>query len=196
MQNQKDRFHVLGINGSPRHKGNSQYLMSCFMEEMKGRGYNTQILDAPKLKINSCIGCGNCETKGICIFKDDFTNVFLPAVIKADIIVLSSPLYFYAFPAALKALIDRIQVLWSRKYRLKLDEFKGRKRQGVLLAVGATKGNDLFDGLKLTARYFFDAADIQYQTSLCYRGVDEKGEMEKHPTIHEDIKNLVNNLVN
>ncbi|WP_413881586.1 flavodoxin family protein [Desulfobacula sp.] len=142
MQNQKDRFHVLGINGSPRHKGNSQYLMSCFMEEMKGRGYNTQILDAPKLKINSCIGCGNCETKGICIFKDDFTNVFLPAVIKADIIVLSSPIYFYAFPAALKALIDRIQVLWSRKYRLKLDEFKGRKRQGVLLAVGATKGND------------------------------------------------------
>ena len=181
---------VLGINGSPRPKGNSRYLMSCFMEEMKARGADTQVLDAVKLKINPCTGCGYCETEGVCIFKDDFTNIFLPAVIKADIIVLSSPIYFYAFPALIKALIDRIQVLWSRKYRLKLDEFKDRNRKGVLLAAGATKGKDLFDGLKLTARYFFDAADIKYETELCYRGMDEKGQMENHPAIHEDIKNL------
>ncbi len=195
MQNHKNGIQVLGINGSPRQKGNSRYLMSCFMDEMKILGHDTQVLDAVKLKINSCIGCGNCETKGVCIFKDDFTNIFLPAVIKADILVLSSPIYFYAFPAALKALIDRIQVLWSRKYRLNMDDFKDRKRKGVLLAVGATRGKDLFDGLKLTARYFFDAADIKYTTDLCYRGIDEKGEMEKHPTIHEDIKNLVQKLV-
>jgi len=188
MQNHKKL--VLGINGSPRQKGNSQYLMSCFMAEMEANGYDTQVLEAPKLKINPCIGCGNCETKGVCIFKDEFTHVFLPAVIKADIVVLSSPIYFYAFPAALKALIDRIQVLWSRKYRLKMDEFKGRKRMGILLAVGATQGKDLFDGVKLTARYFFDAADIQYKADLCYRGIDEKGMMEKHPTVHEDIKKL------
>ncbi len=185
---------VLGINGSPRHHGNSNFLMSLFMEEMKKKGHDTEVLSAVRLKINPCIGCGHCETKGVCIFDDDFTQVFLPAVIKADVIVLSSPVYFYAFPAALKALIDRIQVLWSRKYRLKLDEFKGRSRKGVLLAVGATQGKDLFDGLKLTARYFFDAADIRYATDLCYRGMDEKGEMEKHPTVHEDIKRLVNGL--
>jgi len=160
------------------------------MEEMKAKGYDTKVLDAVKLKINPCIGCGNCETKGVCIFKDDFTQVFLPAIIEADIVVISSPIYFYAFPAALKALIDRIQVLWSRKYRLKMDEFKDRNRKGVLLAVGATRGKDLFDGLKLTAKYFFDAADIHYETELCYRGIDEKGEMEKHPTVHEDIKLL------
>jgi len=64
----------------------------------------------------------------------------------------------------------------------------------VLLAVGATSGKDLFDGVKLTARYFFDAADIQYKADLCYRGVDDKGEMENHPTLHEDIKNLAQEL--
>ncbi|NOX33683.1 MAG: flavodoxin family protein [Deltaproteobacteria bacterium] len=181
---------VLGINGSPRHKGNSRYLMSLFMEEMKAKGHNTKVLDAVKLKINPCIGCGNCETKGVCIFEDDFTNIFLPAMIKADLAVISSPVYFYAFPAALKALIDRIQVMWSRKYRLKTDEFKGRIRKGVLLASGATNGKDLFDGLKLTARYFFDAADIKYESGLFYRGVDGKGEMENHPAVHEDIKKL------
>ncbi len=182
---------VLGINGSPRHLGNSHFLMSSFMEEMKKKGHETEVLSAVRLKIHPCTGCGHCETKGVCIFDDDFTRIFLPAVIKADIIVLSSPVYFYAFPAALKALIDRIQVLWSRKYRLKLNEFKDRNRKGFLLAAGATKGKDLFDGLKLTARYFFDAADIHYEGDLCYRGMDEKGEMAKHPTVCEDIKRLV-----
>ncbi|MBU8911576.1 MAG: flavodoxin family protein [Desulfobacterales bacterium] len=185
---------VLGINGSPRHKGNSHCLMSCFMEEMKAKGYDIQVLNAVKLKINPCIGCGNCEKKGVCVFEDEFTHIFLPAMIKADIVVISSPVYFYAFPAALKTLIDRIQVMWSRKYRLKMDEFKGRKRKGILLASGATHGKDLFDGLKLTARYFFDAADIKYETSLCYRGMDEKGEMEKYLPLSEDIRDLARNL--
>lgn len=183
-------MRILGINGSPRHKGNSHYLMSLFMQEMEAKGYDTQVLNAVKLKINPCIGCGNCETKGVCIFEDDFTHIFLPALIKADMVVISSPVYFYAFPAALKALIDRIQVMWSRKYRLKTDEFKGRNRRGVLLAVGATHGKDLFDGLKLTARYFFDAADIKYEAELFYRGIDQKDQMQKHPRVHADIKKL------
>ncbi len=145
-----------------------------------------------RLKINACTGCGHCETKGFCIFKDEFANIFLPAIIDADIIVISSPVYFYGFPAKLKALIDRIQVMWSRKYRLKTNEFKGRNRKGILMAVGATKGKDLFDGLKLTARYFFDAADIKYDAEFFYRGIDEKGDLEKFPDVIDDIKKLTN----
>lgn len=185
---------VLGINGSPRQKGNSRYLMSVFMDEMSAKGHDIQVLDATKLKINRCIGCGNCETKGVCVFKDDFTQIFLPAVIEADILVLSSPVYFYAFPADLKALIDRIQVLWSRKYRLKTDEFKNRDRKGLLLAVGATRRKDLFSGMKQTARYFFDAAGIKYTAALCYPGIDQKGQMENHPTFVKDIQKLILDL--
>lgn len=181
---------VLGINGSPRKKGNSQYLMSLFIREMEGKGYETRVLDATKLDINACIGCGTCEKKGDCMFKDEFTTLFLPEVIRADIIVISSPVYFYAFPSKLTALIDRTQVLWSRKYRLKKNDYKDRDRKGVLLAVGATKGKDLFDGMDLTVRYFFDAADIKYDGNLFFRGVDEKGEMGKHDRVHQDIKLL------
>ncbi len=182
---------VLGINGSPRPKGNSHFLLSLFMAEMQAKGYETQVLDAAKLKVTNCIGCGNCETKGQCVFqKDEFTTIFLPALIKADIIVISSPVYFYAFPSVLKALIDRTQVLWSRKYRLRKDDFKGRERKGILLAAGGSKGKDLFVGLKLCAKYFFDAADITYAADLCYRGIDEKGEMESHPAVYSDVKQL------
>nr|MDA3790084.1 hypothetical protein [Desulfobacula sp.] len=38
------------------------------------------------------------------------------------------------------------------------------------------------------------AAGIQYKSTLCYRGIDEKGEMENYFTIHEDIKNLARKL--
>ncbi len=185
---------ILGISGSPRKNGNSHTLMSIFMDEMKERGHDTRVLDAVKMNIKRCIGCGHCEKKGTCVFHDDFTDVFLPAVIEADIVVLSSPVYFYAFPADIKALIDRIQVLWSRKYRLKTNEFKGRNRKGVLLAVGATRGKDLFSGMEKTAQYFFDAACIDFAGSLCYRGMDEKGEMENHPAFKEDVKKLVSEL--
>ncbi len=181
---------VLGIIGSPRKEGNSSYLLNLFMDQMTAKGYETRMLDAVHLKINACTGCGHCESKGICIFKDEFTHLFLPAIREADIIAISSPVYFYGFPARLKTLIDRIQVMWSRKYRLKTNEFEDRNRKGILMGVGATNGKDLFDGLKLTARYFFDAADIGYDAELFYRGIDEKGDLEKIPDVIVDIKNL------
>ncbi len=185
---------VLGINASPRIRGNSRFLMSLFTGMMEQKGYETKVLNATDLEINPCIGCGHCETKGVCVFKDDFSQIVLPEIMKADIIAIGSPVYFYAFPAKIKALIDRIQVMWSRKYRLKLDEFSGRTRKGVLMAVGATGGKDLFDGLDLTARYFFDAADISSVLSLCYRNIDEKGGMEHHPAVHDDMEKLVSDL--
>src|SRR3989339_901880 len=82
---------VLGINGSPRHQGNSNFLTSLFMEEMQKKGHESEVLSAVRLKINPCIGCGHCETEGVCVFDDDFTRIFLPAVIRADIVVLSPP---------------------------------------------------------------------------------------------------------
>lgn len=190
-----DHMKVLGINGSPRYKGNTRFMMSVFMDLMKEKKHETILLDAAKLKIERCIGCGVCEKKGKCMYRDDdFTKTVLPALIEADIIVLCSPVYFYAFPADIKALIDRVQVLWSRKYRLKTNEFKGRDRKGVLFAAGATKGKDLFAGMEQTARYFFDAAGIEYKDSLCYRGIDEKGELNNNPDIHKDMEKLVFDL--
>ncbi len=181
---------ALGIHGSPRARGNSEYLLSLFMSEMTALGHDTQILTASQLKVNHCIGCGSCETKGVCIFTDDFSQIFLPALEKADIVVLSSPVYFYGFPSALKAMIDRIQVVWSRKYRLNCQDYAGRTRKGVLLGVAATHGKDLFEGLQLTARYFYDAADIEYAGEGFYRGVDEKQAIAHHPSVHLDIKTI------
>jgi hypothetical protein len=60
-------------------------------------------------------------------------------------------------------------------------QLEGTRRKGLFIAAGATAGKKLFDGALLTVRYFFDAIDTDRWRSLLYRGVDEEGEILKHP---------------
>jgi hypothetical protein len=80
-------------------------------------------------------------------------------------------------------LIDRCQALWSRKYILKDESLgkKGKRRKGFLISVGATKGQKVFDGAILTAKYFFDVLNAEYAGELVFRGIDAKGDILKHP---------------
>lgn len=61
-------------------------------------------------------------------------------------------------------------------------------RKGFLLAVGATKGKNLFDGTNLTAKYFFDAVGAGFEGTLGYRKVEKVGDMDTHPTALADAR--------
>ncbi|MCK4722818.1 MAG: flavodoxin family protein, partial [Dehalococcoidia bacterium] len=80
-----------------------------------------------------------------------------------------------------KALIDRCQALWARRYVLKQGP-PDSGRKGAFIAVGATRGEKLFDGSILTVKYFFQAIGVEYVDELLVWGVDKKGEIKKHPT--------------
>jgi protein-tyrosine-phosphatase len=101
---------------------------------------------------------------------------------RADLVVVGTPIFFYGPPAQLKGIIDRSQTLWARRYVRKLSEPKSRIRQGFLLAVGATRGARLFEGVDLIARYFFDAVSANYKGFLGYREVEGPRDIEHHPT--------------
>ncbi len=178
---------VLGLNGSPRKKGNTDYLLSQLMENVKKRGGGTRVVSAAARRYEPCIGCGQCERTGLCAIDNSLETELFPLFRRADIMVLASPVYFYAVPAWIKAIIDRTQTLWSRKYRLGLKDPGHDSRKGILLSVGATHGKDLFDGIKLTAKYFFDAAGADFTDSLCYRGIDHRGGMADHPGAKKDM---------
>lgn len=187
---------ILGFQGSPRKKGNTNYLVSVFMDEAETLGAQTRIIEVAKKNIVPCIGCGHCEKKGYCITKDDdMTNEIYPLLREADVVVLAAPIYFYNVPAQLKAPIDRTQTLWSRKYKLNLTDPARHYRRGFLLAQGATKGKNLFEGVDLTAKYFFDAVGAEFNGSLTYRHIEAIGDMEKNSTVHMDVKNAVNKLI-
>lgn len=169
---------VLGLSSSPRINGNSDYLLSLFMKQAENRGFETATIHAVKSEYAPCIGCGHCEKKGVCSIKDSLCEDIFPLFRKADLIVLATPVYFYGIPARMKAIIDRSQTLWARKYRFKLNDPKSFYRKALLLSVGATKGKNLFDGIKLTAKYFLDALGAEMAGEICYSNIDDRGALK------------------
>ncbi len=135
-----------------------------------------------QLTFSPCIECHGCDETGECVLRDHMDTVY-PKLLEADWIILAFPIFFYGAPAGTKALIDRVQSLWVRKYRLKLlPEDKGRRRKGFFISVGATKGERLFDGAMLTVKYFFDALDVDFAGQLLFKDVEGKGDIRNHPT--------------
>jgi multimeric flavodoxin WrbA/protein-tyrosine-phosphatase len=185
---------VLGLQGSPRTKGNTSILLSSFLTEAERLGARTEYLDVAKKNISPCQECGTCEKKGFCPIDDDMQQIY-PLLRQADIIVMATPIFFYGPTAQMKAVIDRSQALWARKYVHRLTD-PGRKwRRGFLLALGATKGKNLFEGVNLTAKYFFDAVGASYDGSLTYKQIEASGDIEKHPTALSDAKEKAREFV-
>jgi multimeric flavodoxin WrbA len=70
-----------------------------------------------------------------------------PKLVDADILAVASPVFFFAVSAHLKAMIDRCQALWARKYLLRQPVAPRRTgRKGIFLAVGGANLGKIFDG--------------------------------------------------
>ena len=186
---------ILGLQGSPRRKSNTDFLLSAFLETARKKGAETYTVEVCRKNIIPCKELIVCEKKGLCPIDDDMKHQIYPLLRRADVVVAATPIFFYNVTAQLKALIDRSQALWARKYRLNLEDPGAKMRRGFLLAVGATGGKHLFDGVHLTAKYFFDAVAAGYHGSLTYRRVEHKGDMEKHPTVRQDVQDAVERLL-
>ena len=186
---------ALGLQGSPRKKGNSDLLLAEVMQGLESHGVNTRTIQVTKQTIEPCKELTVCEKKGICPIVDDMEHEIYALLRQADIIIAASPVFFYNVSAQLKALIDRCQALWARKYMLKLNDPGHLTRKGYLLAVGASSGQQLFDGFHLTAKYFYDAVAARYTGSLTFRGVEGRGDILKHPDKASEVNRAVSELM-
>ena len=98
---------ILAIVSSPRKNGNSELLVDEFIKGAQEAGHKTEKLCLRGKKIAPCLACEAClRNGGTCVQKDDMAEV-LQKLIDADVIVLSSPVYYYSVCAQLKAMIDR-----------------------------------------------------------------------------------------
>jgi multimeric flavodoxin WrbA len=179
---------VLGIYGSPRRQGNSDTLMKAFLQGATEAGALVEEIFLREKKISPCLEIYHCFKDGTCPIKDDMREIY-DKLLDADVVALASPVFFYSVSAQAKAMIDRTQALWARRYVLKSD-FPGNHRQGVLLVTGATKGRLLFVGPRLVAKYFFDAINVRYAAEILVRGVDEKGAIKERFEVLEQARDL------
>lgn len=179
---------VLAIMGSPRIRGNTDLLLDEALRGAQSEGAEVEKIIVDKLKISPCKEYNACLRDGNCVIRDDMDDIY-PKLLDADVVIVASPMFFYALTSQVKALIDRCQALWARRYVLK-QEPPNSGRRGAFVGVGATKGEKLFDGSILTLKYFFQAIGVQYAGELLIRGVDKKGEIKDHPTALNDAFEL------
>jgi len=180
-------MQLLGINGSPRKKGNSDLLLDQALSAASSQGSKVVLIHACDLQISGCRECHECTKTGECVLQDDMQKIY-PLLDSSQVIVLSTPVFFYGFPAQLKALIDRAQARWAGRQLKKTKEQRKihQSGNGYLIAVGATKGKNLFEGIELTAKYFFDALDKDYGGGLFFRGIEDHGAvLEKPETLQQ-----------
>lgn len=99
---------IVVITGSPRKKGNSFAMTEAFIQAAEARGHIVTRFDAALKDVGGCRACETCfKTGKACCFDDDF-NTIAPAILEADAVVFSMPVYWYSIPAQIKRVIDRM----------------------------------------------------------------------------------------
>ncbi|RHO54621.1 flavodoxin family protein [Ruminococcaceae bacterium AM07-15] len=102
---------VVVITGSPRKNGNSFAMTESFIKAAQEKGHSVTRFDAAMMEIGGCRACETCFSTGkACTFDDDF-NKIAPAILEADALVFTMPVYWYSIPAQIKGVIDRIYSL-------------------------------------------------------------------------------------
>ncbi len=112
--------------GSPR-KRTSVSLADLVERGAMEAGVRTSRFELSDKRVHPCIGCGVCERTGECVFRnrpfpgdatvDDYDE-FVTMLDSADGLAVFAPVYFAGPSAQLKAVYDRFQPYWSRKYLL------------------------------------------------------------------------------
>jgi len=159
---------VLILSGSPRKGGNSDLLCDQFMLGAQEAGNPAEKIFLRDKKIDHCIACGACQGNGgRCVQQDDMAEI-LDKMIRADVIVMATPVYFYTMNGQMKTLIDRTYARYteisnkefyfimtaavSRKALLErtLEGFRGftsclsgAKEKGVIYGTGAWNVGDI-----------------------------------------------------
>ncbi len=171
----------LGIAGSPRRGGNTDLLLAEVMRGAADKGAEIKTLFISDLDIAPCQHCDACFEAGECNIDDDMQLIYRELT-TADRLVLASPLHFMGLTAQIKAMIDRCQSLWARKYKLNLPPLGDRRpRKGLFISVGGQGKDNIFEPALATVKALFHSLDIDYSGKLLFSEIDEKGAITKHP---------------
>lgn len=173
---------VLGISGSPRRGGNTEFLLNKALEGASSAGAEVEKIVLNDLNFSPCQECGGCDDSGECTVEDDMQMVY-QKLEEADGVILASPIFFGSLSAQTKMMIDRFQCWWVAKYVLKQPRSeKKESRRGVFICVGGMKREDFFQGAVKLVKIWFANLNVVYENDLFYPGIDEKGAILNHPT--------------
>ena len=97
---------AIGIVGSPRKGGNTEILTAHCLKAIAEEGLETELAPLAGLDIKGCNACGYCYEHDGCSIEDDLQPVFAK-MIKADAIIVASPVYYGSATSLIKGFLER-----------------------------------------------------------------------------------------
>ena len=180
---------VVAFNGSARKDGNTAILIRRVLQVLEEEGIRTELIQLAGEQIRGCNACRSCYTtkNKRCAIEDDNGNKYIRKMLKADGIILGSPVYFSMMAPELKALSDRAFYV----ARANSDMFK-RKVGAAVVAVRRAGGIPTFDAIN---HYFLISQMIIPASSYWNVGVGhKKGVVETDEEGMETMETLGKNM--
>lgn len=160
---------ALVLFASPRN-GYTKKLLDAFLDGLCDN-YDVRIIDCYKLSPAPCTACGVCERADTCVFSDlDEYNTLLN---KAELLVFASPVYNLSMPSPLKAIVDRSQRYFSKRFSLGvMPPIEVYKRAVLLLTCGSSDRSG-FDIITKQLSKMFTILNTKLYTSVCMPNTDD-----------------------
>lgn len=128
-------MNVLTLQGGARKKGNTATVLGWVEEELTLLGHEVKSVTLQDKEIKGCLACMKCK-KSIdsvaCIQQDD-AALLLEEMVKADLVLFTSPLYFWGLAGPLKSFIDRTYSLYVDYHQPTHTSLVEGQRQALLV---------------------------------------------------------------
>lgn len=168
--------NILIISASLRKSSNSDALAEEFKKGALEAGNNVDKIDLAGKRIEFCKGCLACQNTQQCVIKDDAIDI-ADRMLKADVIVFATPIYYYGLSGQLKTLLDRANPLYTTDYAF---------RDIYLLASAADDEEGTIDGTVTGLNGWIVCYEKSHLAGTVFAGgVNEPGEVKGHRAMQE-----------
>jgi multimeric flavodoxin WrbA len=174
---------ILGLCGSPRKGGNTEFLVKEALQTARQEGAETELYSLAGKNIAPCQGCRSCSKTARCRIEDDMQELY-PKLLEADGIIFGTPVYFYNMTSLTKAVIDRTFSLNSPEKSL------ANKVGGVIVTAGSL---GIADTLKELYFYMVTRQIVPANFVAAYPG--SAGELQKMEKCMQATRELGQQIV-
>ena len=165
---------VLIISTSPRRGGNSDSLADAFAQGAREAGHTVEQISLSDKTIGFCKGCLVCRKTQRCVIRDDADSI-AQNMLTADVLVFSTPIYYYGMCGQMKTMLDRSNPLYAADYRF---------RDVYLLAAAAEEDEQTVDGAVNGLQGWIDCFEKARLAGTVFAGgVTAVGDIENHPAL-------------
>jgi multimeric flavodoxin WrbA len=129
---------ILMLHGGARKRGNTATIAGWVADELATMGHKIRSVQLHDKEIRACLACGKCKAdadKIACVQQDDALPI-LEMMVAADLVIFTSPLYFWGVAGPLKTFIDRTYSLYVDYHKPGHSSLIDGQRQALLVTGG------------------------------------------------------------